>query len=415
MTPTPNVVNLYHSGDLGDVVYAIPALRRLANPAHLTLYPNPGVTRQVMDEANAGMILPLLNAQHGVSGDWKPGYGAEGLRIDFAVRRFYRNGYNLADIHSNWVGHDHWDRCLPWLTAAPRKHKYRIAVSRSARYRNSSFDWSGLYKQFEGRAVFVGGDWEYENFCQEIGHIDYIPTPSLLEAAQVMMGCDLFIGNQSCPRAIAEGLKMPVVVEQADPVNTHFDRPYAHYPSFGHTYPDITADGLIGLWCATAASRAKTYSVHPAEHLHELARVAHAARWADGDLVEIGVGNGGSLSVLAWCMQRKIVGYDTLSDLIEEQHPQYVTHLGDLLRVYPTEFVWKAFDPSKHDKIALAHIDLGTLRGMAETIKAVLPKLAVGGYAAISGYGVKDLEMIHMPTIGWTDVSPKLCVYGRKK
>lgn len=409
---TRNVVELYHSGDLGDVVYAIPAIRRLANPAHLTLYPAPGVTRQLMDEQNASMLIPLLNAQHGLSGGWKPTYGSEGLRVDFGVRRFYRDGYNLADIHSNWVGHDHWDRALPWLTATPMKHGYRIAVSRSTRYRNHAFDWPNLYRQFKGRAVFLGTKSEHEDFAQ-IGPIDYLPTPSLLELAEAMMGCDLFIGNQSCPRAVAEGLKMPAIVEQAHPINTHFERPYAIYPDYGHTYPDITDDGLTGLWCATAASRAQSFSVHTNDHLHALAGVAYKVRWVEGEVVEIGTGAGGSLSVLAWCMQRKIVGYDTLDNLMEVQHPGHVAQVEDLLRIYPRELVWGKYRPANHTRIALAHIDTGTLREVAQMIQDIIPKLVVGGVIALSGYETKDLEMVGIPIRGWTDITHRLCVFER--
>jgi hypothetical protein len=40
-----NKIELFHSGDLGDTVFAIPAFRRLAYPAHMILYPHPGATR----------------------------------------------------------------------------------------------------------------------------------------------------------------------------------------------------------------------------------------------------------------------------------------------------------------------------------------------------------------------------------
>jgi ADP-heptose:LPS heptosyltransferase len=56
-----------------------------------------------------------------------------------------------------------------------------------------------------------------------------VPTPTLLDVARVIAGCKLFVGNQSSPRAIAEGLKIPVVVEKGRHNQCHFARHDAWY------------------------------------------------------------------------------------------------------------------------------------------------------------------------------------------
>ena len=75
-------------------------------------------------------------------------------------------------------------------------------------------------------AVFVGLPDEHAAFCREVGPVTQYPTDDLLQVARVIAGAKLFVGNQSSPRAIAEGLKKPVVQEifMHDP-NCCFNRP----------------------------------------------------------------------------------------------------------------------------------------------------------------------------------------------
>ena len=60
--------------------------------------------------------------------------------------------------------------------------------------------------------LFVGLRTEYELFIKKFGKIEYVSTKDL-KVAELITACDLFIGNQSAPLAIAEGLKKPTVVE----------------------------------------------------------------------------------------------------------------------------------------------------------------------------------------------------------
>jgi hypothetical protein len=52
-----------------------------------------------------------------------------------------------------------------------------------------------------------------------------IPTSTLLQIARVIAGSRLFVGNQSCPAAIAEGLKHSMILEvYRDLPNCCFER-----------------------------------------------------------------------------------------------------------------------------------------------------------------------------------------------
>ena len=48
---------------------------------------------------------------------------------------------------------------------------------------------------------------------QSIPHLKWIQVNDFLELAGIIAGCKLFIGNQSFPFSIAEGLKVPRILE----------------------------------------------------------------------------------------------------------------------------------------------------------------------------------------------------------
>jgi len=70
-----------------------------------------------------------------------------------------------------------------------------------------------VWSKYKDQAVFVGTPEEHKVFCATCGVIPFYPTLNLAEAARVISGCDLFIGNQSAPHAIAEGLKKRIILE----------------------------------------------------------------------------------------------------------------------------------------------------------------------------------------------------------
>ena len=160
-------------------------------------------------------------------------------------RSIYVN-YNLNDFRSrlfhtirkaagryDWPGKDkhltHWmceAHSVPyevlnekWLTVEPNRVA-PVVVSRAGPgrehhhvYQNPSFPWHKVWKKYGKQAVFIGTPVEHAVFCASCGEVKYQPTADLYEAARVISGCDLFIGNQSCPHAIAEGLKKNIILE----------------------------------------------------------------------------------------------------------------------------------------------------------------------------------------------------------
>lgn len=65
------------------------------------------------------------------------------------------------------------------------------------------------------QSVFVGLPDEHEYFERWLGcRIDYRPTKTLLELAQVVAGAQEFVGNQSMALALAQGLGIPYTFER---------------------------------------------------------------------------------------------------------------------------------------------------------------------------------------------------------
>jgi hypothetical protein len=89
--------------------------------------------------------------------------------------------------------------------------KDQIILARSERYRNSTISYSFL----DGleNVLFIGVKSEYEDMKKEIPNLKWFQTENFLEIAQMIAGCKFFIGNQSFPYSIAEGLKAPRILE----------------------------------------------------------------------------------------------------------------------------------------------------------------------------------------------------------
>jgi hypothetical protein len=135
-------------------------------------------------------------------------------------------GRNLADMHlaTHGLGPEHHDTA--WLRVDEPITDHRVIFSRSTRYRNERFPWQRVWKAYRGAAAFVGTTEEHEDFCRRIGPVPFVPTNDLLAVARVIAGSRLFVGNQSCPSAIAEGLKKRMILEVFPALpNCCFERP----------------------------------------------------------------------------------------------------------------------------------------------------------------------------------------------
>ncbi len=220
-----------HSGDLGDVVYSLPALKYLGGGHYYLNWEHktndyPGQPTK-FNKKGYDIIKPLLEAQDYITEvtEWDGEY----VDINFDVFRNQPNigTTNLARLHCDAFGVPTSVIGKKWLSVdtKPLPNGKSVAFSRSARY-HGHLSWGEVIKTYGDRAVFVGLIEEYEAFVNEFNcrYIPYLKTKDLLELAQYINGCELFVGNQSCPFAISQGLGVRNLLEvsRSSP-NCNFD------------------------------------------------------------------------------------------------------------------------------------------------------------------------------------------------
>jgi hypothetical protein len=206
------MMNYFHSGDLGDVIYALPAIRALGK-GNLYLNSRPWTAKMTPERAN--VLRPLLESQDYIG---KVIHG-DAPKSEYVVNfSTFRNGgliygVSLMELQSDWVNAN--TESEPWLKVAPSaKSRGRIVCHRSPRYHNPYFRWDEIGEKFGTQLLFVGLPHEVEELRRVSKvHAEYAITNDYLELARLIAGADLFIGNQSSPMGLAIGLGVPFIQE----------------------------------------------------------------------------------------------------------------------------------------------------------------------------------------------------------
>jgi hypothetical protein len=107
----------------------------------------------------------------------------------------------------------------PWIKLEPKKFApvifNRTGPGRRPEhvYHNNEFPWHWVWRKYKDHAMFVGTKEEHEAFCATCGDVQRVETADLYEAAQVIAGCELFVGNQSVCFWLAEAMKKKTLLE----------------------------------------------------------------------------------------------------------------------------------------------------------------------------------------------------------
>lgn len=212
-----------HSGNAGDIIYAIPAMIALAKgkpihlyletdrPGHYGKYPHP-LGGMMLNQKMVDMLTPLLIGQSGIVKVEK--YTGQQIDYDLDLFRSFPLWLSRGNI-SRWyflVFPTTYPIHKPWFNIEPDPAvKDYLVIARSQRYQQPGIDYAFLSRY--SKIVFVGVPVEFEEMKRVIPNLQYRPVKDFLELAQVIMGSKLFIGNQSFPFSIAEGLKCRRMLE----------------------------------------------------------------------------------------------------------------------------------------------------------------------------------------------------------
>src|SRR5574337_602609 len=232
----------FHSGDLGDIIYALPTVKAMGGG---TLFLGPTTvwkTREKISPATVESLKPLLALQPYIESvvytDIKPvdaldlNQFREYLIVEGDFMLAGKRRLNLAEAHL-YVTKLALTECeKPWLTV-DRSEKVKdrpIVFARTHRWRNDDFPWQKIVNKLGKWAVFVGTEDEHKDFTERFSFIPHAKTPTILDLARLVAGAYLFVGNQSLPYAIREAVKGSSLVETwADAPNCLFMRENAAY------------------------------------------------------------------------------------------------------------------------------------------------------------------------------------------
>lgn len=245
------------AGDLGDAVVLLGILSELPDAPHTILLDPDGKTKMRSDGdcARVHALLKDLFLSQPYIKEFRPKLRTD--RVDWRSAGF-RNGHHrrfrtLMESHVSHltttlgIGHGISGQ-RAWLDVEPSPiTKDNIVINRTDRYQNISFPWKQIVEHYSHRLIFIGTESEHRNFCQEFGNVGYIKTQNLMEAARLIKGSPLYIGNQSVGNAIAEGLKHPLIQETSvsipDCIWHRSNAQYVH--NGGCTLPDICGSGAL--------------------------------------------------------------------------------------------------------------------------------------------------------------------------
>lgn len=229
------IKSAYISGDLGDCIYSFCAIKTLGiESVYLNFNPKyklPRIGQTKFDGKSAEMLKPLIEAQPYI----KEVKFYDGEKVDYNLDLFRYGGdltyQNLCYTTLKTFGCNTDDMNKQWLFVDPVKPEKPVLINKTDRYLNSSVDWIPFIETYGEHMGFVGVESEYEKFIKEYDcNIPFIKTNNFLELAQLISGSSLFIGNQSSPYAIAEGLKKDTIQVVCDDCpNCIFHRENALY------------------------------------------------------------------------------------------------------------------------------------------------------------------------------------------
>lgn len=212
-----------HSGNAGDVIYAWPAMRALADGHPLALrlaldvphphvhgvHPSGGVR---LNRRMFEMLRPLLLAQPQVA-SCDP-YEGQTIDYDLDLVREYPFPLHCGHI-ARWYFLTFGvsaDLGRPWLQAEPdRAFADYLLIARSARYHAPLIDYSFLRRH--ARIAFLGVESEFNAMRCMLPQLEWHRVPDFLQMAKAIAGAQLFIGNQSFPFSLAEALKTRRILE----------------------------------------------------------------------------------------------------------------------------------------------------------------------------------------------------------
>lgn len=218
-----NVINFLHSGHCGDLIYSLPLIKKLSKTHKCNLliglnkklvgdyYKHPAKD-VFIDERMYNLVLPLLKNQKFINEVKKKTDELADINLDLFRDFPFSLSFNSLKWYSHIAG-EILDLKETFLESTEHsKIKNKIVIVRSFRARNHLINYNFL-NNYDEDYIFIGLKNEFDDLKKEVSRLIFYETRDFFEMAQIIKSSKFFIGNQSLAFSIAEGLKVPRLLE----------------------------------------------------------------------------------------------------------------------------------------------------------------------------------------------------------
>jgi hypothetical protein len=212
-----------HSGGLGDIIYSLPAVKRLGGGVLYVKHSNRKhrycdqfeIARELLEQQPYILTVKPYDAGYDFF-EYDPA-----VAIDFDLDLSRVQARRLVDHHilsylrTFKQAVTDWEK--PWLHVDDTRlvqEPYNL-VHVTPRWRDgSSVNWSKILERLELKTYFVGLGYEWLDFSIKYGQIEHYPTENLLQLARLINHCEALYCNQSVALTIAQGLGKKYYLEK---------------------------------------------------------------------------------------------------------------------------------------------------------------------------------------------------------
>ena len=219
-----------HSGNIGDIIYSLPAVKQLGGGNFYLFINAPYNYSRGADHPNGNILLNMQSAlmlrelllyqsyiNQVIIVDCFQGYKKilnKQIIIDYDLDLFRKLPimFQAGNI-PRWyfyLFNVYCDLSNCWLQLPGLQISNNIIVSRTRRYRNNNINYSFLS---EYKVLFVGLQSEYSEFKKYVNNARYYKCKNFYQLAKVIASSKFFIGNQSMHYAIAQRVKAPRILQ----------------------------------------------------------------------------------------------------------------------------------------------------------------------------------------------------------
>ena len=215
-------LSFLHSGHLGDIIYSFSVIKELSKSHKCNLYvqinkpmplsyPNHPSGKVFLDKKIVNLAMPLFRNQTFLNS----ANIYNGEKIDINLDLFREVPIDIRFHSIRWYSHvtgTHVNMEESFLSAKPHSSiKNKIVMVRSARYRNEYINYEFLKNT--KNLLCVGLKSEFEDIKKDIHDLEFYDCKDFLEMAEIIKASKFFIGNLCFAYSLAEGLKVPRLLE----------------------------------------------------------------------------------------------------------------------------------------------------------------------------------------------------------